>query len=281
MVIDEYPYLAASERSISSLLQSYIDNYFINTNLFMILCGSSMSFMENQVLGYQSPLYGRRTAQFKINSFDYYTASQFVKRYNEYEKAIIYGITGGVPKYLELVDDAETLKENIIALFLKPNAYLFEEPSNLLKQELREPAIYNAIIEVIASGALRMNDISNKVGLESGQVSTYIKSLISIGVIKKELAITDEKNRKRTLYRLEDTMFSFWYRYIPSNLMLVLGGDSEIAYDEFVKPNINNFMGYVFEEMCKQYLQKINREGLWQIRFSKLGRWWGNDPKNK
>ena len=71
-VIDEYPYLAASFKGISSLLQQYIDLKFKETKLFIILCGSSMSFMENQVLGYQSPLYGRRTMQLKINPLDFW-----------------------------------------------------------------------------------------------------------------------------------------------------------------------------------------------------------------
>jgi AAA+ ATPase superfamily predicted ATPase len=98
----------------------------------IILCGSSMSFMENQVLGYQSPLYGRRTAQMKIEPFGYREAAAFVPKYTLEQKALTYGMTGGTPKYLELFDDALSIKDNIIKNFLTTTGYLYEEPSNLL-----------------------------------------------------------------------------------------------------------------------------------------------------
>lgn len=277
-VIDEYPYLASAEKSISSLLQSYIDNHFSKTNMMLILCGSSMSFMEQQVLGYQSPLYGRRTAQFKILPFGYLESAQFVPHYTDEEKAIVYGITGGIPKYLELIDQGLTLKENIIELFLKPNGYLYEEPYNLLKQELREPANYNAIIEAIATGASRLNEISTKTHMDTANLSASLRTLISLAIIKKETALTEEHNRKKTLYSLSDYMFRFWYRFIPNNAFMITSGDAEAVYDERVKPAINDFMGSIYEEMCKQYLQRQNRQNLLPFKLQNLGRWWGNNP---
>ena len=151
-VIDEYPYLAQADKGISSLLQNFLDHQFKSTKLFLILCGSSMSFMENQVLGYQSPLYGRRTAQFKILPFDYFDTGKWFPEYSYEEKAIMYGVTGGIPMYLEQFSPNMTLKENLLENVFDKNATLFEEPSNLLKQELREPATYNAVITALASG---------------------------------------------------------------------------------------------------------------------------------
>lgn len=280
-VIDEFPYLAAAEKSISSLLQSYIDNHFSNTDMMLILCGSSMSFMENQVLGYQSPLYGRRTSQFKIMPFDYWESAQFVRRYTNYEKAIIYGITSGIPKYLELVDDQLTLKENITNLFLKPNGYLYEEPMNLLKQELREPANYNAIIEAIARGASKLNEISTAVGMDTSATSIYLKTLISLGIVSKESAVTEENNRKKTLYSLADTMFCFWYRYVINNSFLISSGDYEALYDSYIKPTLNDFMGRIFEDMCKQYMKYLNNADNLPIKLQSIGRWWGSDPQSR
>jgi len=199
-VIDEYPYLAASYKGISSLLQQYIDLKFKKTKLFLILCGSSMSFMENQVLGYKSPLYGRRTMQLKINPFDFFESMQFHTGFSEEESAIIYGITGGIPQYLEQIDDKKTLRENIIDNFFNTSSYLFEEPSNLLKQELREPALYNAIIEAVAEGSSKMNEIATKTGLDATLCNKYIKSLIELGIIKREKPAM-EKNAKRSIYR--------------------------------------------------------------------------------
>ena len=143
LVIDEYPYLAQSSRAISSIVQAHIDMKLKDSKLFLILCGSSMSFMEYQVLGYKSPLYGRRTAQFKIKPFTYYESALLLEGFTIEEQAILYGVTGGIPEYLSRVRLNMSLKENIENLFLSESGHLFEEPVNLLQQELREPATYN------------------------------------------------------------------------------------------------------------------------------------------
>lgn len=111
-VIDEYPYLASSDKSVSSILQAAIDKHQANSKLFLILCGSSMSFMETQVLGYESPLYGRRTSQYKILPFDYLTSAKMHPNYRNEEKITIYGITGGIPEYLSRIDAELTVFEN-------------------------------------------------------------------------------------------------------------------------------------------------------------------------
>jgi AAA+ ATPase superfamily predicted ATPase len=283
LVIDEYPYLAQAERSISSVLQNYCDTVFKNIPLMIILCGSSMSFMENQVLGYQSPIYGRRTAQLKIGPFDYRDSALFVPKYRLVDKALVYGITGGIPKYLELFDDALSPKENIIKLFLSPAGYLYEEPSNLLKQELREPIKYNLIIEAVAKGASRLNEIATKTGLETSAVSNYMASLISLGIMRKETALTEEKNKKKTLYRLTDTMFVFWYRYILGNEFAIRTRDTESLYDNDIEPDLNRFMGNIFETMCGEYLAKENsrKESGLPFKIRQMGRWWGTNPLTK
>ncbi|MCL2759872.1 MAG: ATP-binding protein [Treponema sp.] len=283
LVIDEYPYLAQAERSISSILQYYCDTAFKKVPLMIILCGSSMSFMENQVLGYQSPIYGRRTSQMKIEPFNYRDSAAFVQRYSNTDKALVHGITGGIPKYLELFDDKISVKENIIKLFLSTAGFLYEEPSNLLKQELREPIKYNLIIEAVAKGSSRLNEIATKTGLETSAVSNYIMSLISLGIMRKETAITEEKNKKKTLYALLDTMFVFWYRYILGNEFSIQTFDTESLYEHEIEPDLNSFMGRIFETMCVDYLAVLNsqKENILPFKIRQLGRWWGTNPATK
>lgn len=139
-----------------------------------------MSFMEEQVLGYKSPLYGRRTAQFKLRPFTYFEAKQMLNGFSQEEQAILYGITGGIPEYLSRIYNQNTLGENIINLFFDESGRLFDEPGNLLKQELREPATYHSIISAIAGGASRLNEIATKTGLATGGCSNQIQSLISL-----------------------------------------------------------------------------------------------------
>ena len=163
-VIDEYPYLAKAEKSFSSRLQHIIDHKWQNGQLYLILCGSSMSFMEYQVLGYESPLYGRRTAQFKIQSLTYREITAFHPDLSATDQALLYGVTGGFPHYINKLDVEKDLDEALLENLFDASSYLFEEPENLLKQELREPAIYNSVIAAIAGGASRSNEISTKIG---------------------------------------------------------------------------------------------------------------------
>lgn len=278
-VIDEYPYLANAYPAISSILQSIIDKNKDNTKLFLILCGSSLSFMEEQVLGYQSPLYGRRTSQYKIKPFTYFESKKYFKNYTNKEKAVIYGITSGIPLYLSLINENLSLKDNIIDNFLSANGYLYEEPTSLIKQECREPAIYNSIIQVIAEGATRLSDIANKVGLETGVTTIYIKKLLALGIVKKEYPIYKPTKRK-TIYQLDDSMFIFWYKFIPKYISMINMGMGEIVYDNIEK-YIPEFMDYIFEDICKQYLWKLNISNQLPYLFTNLGKWWGNDSRLK
>lgn len=279
-VIDEYPYLVESHNAISSLLQIAIDHNRDNTKIMIILCGSSMSFMENQVLGYKSPLYGRRTAQFKILPFTFFESSLFLNGFSAIDKAILYGVTGGIPEYLNKISPNKDVRTNIIDLFLTPTGHFYEEPSNLIKQELREPSTYNVIIESIASGASRLNEIATKSKLESNKCAKYLSSLISLGLVRKEYPY-GETVSKKSIYRLEDNMFRFWYRFVFTNVSAITVGMGSAVYDNEVRPQLDAYMGLIFEDICKQWLFEQARKNTLPFFIGSIGRWWGTDPKTR
>lgn len=279
LAIDEYPYVARSSKSLASTLQLLIDKYKDTSKLMLILCGSSMSYMEDEVLAYKSPLYGRRTAQMKIFPFSFDEACRYLKNYSDEDKALAYGIVGGTTQYLLQMDDRLSIEDNIKNTYLNPISFLYEEPTNLLKQEVREPAIYMAIITAIAVGASRMSDISNKVGEDSNICANYLKSLINLGIVKKETPY-GEKTSRKSIYSIEDNMFRFWYRFVPNNNSVIMRGAADIVYRR-IEPQLSEYMGAVFEEICKQYLWNLLLNGNSPVEFSELGRWWGNDPIEK
>lgn len=277
-VIDEYPYLAKADKSISSRLQHIIDHTWQNGKLFLILCGSSMSFMENQVLGYESPLFGRRTAQYKIQALTYKEIPVFNPTLSYEDQALIYGITGGIPHYINKLDVKKNVDEALLDNLLNPAGYLFEEPENLLKQELREPAIYNSIISAVATGSSHSNEISTKVGLETGICAKYLRVLVDLGILKKETPITEKAGRK-TIYLIGDNFFRFWYRFVPKNMSAINTGRINRIYDTAIKKYYPDYMGIVFEQMCREYLLRYADE--LPIEVSDIGQWWGTDPKEK
>ena len=279
LAVDEYPYVARAYKSFASTLQMIIDRYKDRSKLMLILCGSSMSYMEDHVLAYKAPLYGRKTAQIKLLPFSFEETCRYLKNYSPLEKALAYGIMGGTPQYLMQMDDKRSIEENIKNTYLNPISSIYEEPTNLLKQEVREPAIYSAVITAIASGASRMSEISGKIGEDTNKCSTYIKSLLTLGIVRKEIPY-GEKSSKKTIYSIDDNMFRFWYRFVPENTSLIARGAIDIVYKR-IEPQLSDYMGKVFEEICKQYLWKQLLDGRSPVEFNSLGRWWGNDPVRK
>lgn len=277
-VIDEYPYLAHSYPGISSLLQKYIDHDWKDTKLKLILCGSSMSFMEHQVLGYQSPLYGRRTGQIRLSPLTFFETCEYFQTFSFEDQAAFYAMTGGIPEYIVSMNTAQSVKENILNVYMDPIGRLYEEPNNLLLQELRDPSTYRAIIHAVADGATKVNEIANRCKLESGACVNLLQNLISLDILKKEIPITETKSKK-TLYFLKDEMFRFWFTFVYPNMSLLNSGLKEIAFDKNVEPYITSFMGYVFENICIQYMTKSYME--LPFSYLRIGRWWGNNPKLK
>lgn len=279
-VIDEYPYLAKTDPSIPSLLQKHIDHAWKNSKLMLVLCGSSMSFMESQVLGYKSPLYGRKTSQLRILPFDFFESRDFCPDFSLEQQAVLYGALWGVPEYYTHVNPERDLDANLIDLFFKSGGRLFEEPMNLLKQEMRVPATYNAVITSIAQGASRLNEIATRAGLETGATSNALSSLMELGIVRREIPATEKSSRK-TIYIINDTMYRFWFTFVWNYQTNINRGIGNLVYKEFVKHKISAYMGHVFEEICLQYL--YTEKGLAALPFlpENIGRWWGNNPKEK
>ena len=190
-----------------------------------------------------------------------------------------YGVVGGTPQYLMQMDDNLSIEENIKNTHLNPSSSIFEEPNNLLKQEVREPAIYNAVITAIATGCSKMNEISTKIDEDTSVCATYIKNLIALGIVKKESPY-GEKSSRRTIYSIEDNMFRFWYRFVPENTSVISRGATDLAYRR-IAPELSSYMGAVFEEICRQYLWKLLLDGKCAVNFSDLGRWWGTNSKTR
>lgn len=275
LVIDELPYWAEKDDALLSVLQKYIDTRWLEANLMVILCGSALSFMENSVLSEKSPIFGRRNIQIKLDVFDYLDSAAFVPSYSPEEKAIVYGITGGVAKYLSLINPSISLDENIKRLFFSPSGYLFDEPRNLLVQEFSDISVVNGIVEQIAYGSNTVSEIASRVREKDQTVLYTLGKLVDVGIVEKKHCILEEKNKKKIHYVLKDTMFRFWYTFIPKAYSVIEMGRGDIYYDKVVKNSLHSFMGPGFEDMCRYYTLLHGIEGEFGSFVTKVGSWWG------
>ena len=280
IAIDEFPYLAESEPSLLSLLQREIDLHWQRSNIFLILSGSSISFMLDQVLSYKSPLYGRRTMQIDLKPFNYLEVAEFVPGYSPEEKAICYGVTGGIAKYIAAFDSDKTLDENITDLYFSPSGLLYEEPRNLLMQEFKNAPIYSDVIAAIANGANKPTEIKDKTGMEAASIHNILRHLLETRIIEKCYCITEENNKKKVQYTLADGMFLFWHRFIPHAIPQIEIDNGDTYYKNIVKPKLHEYMGSIFERMCQFYILK-NFHSEQSHMINAVGKWFGTDPKRK
>ena len=281
IVMDEYPYIAKASPEFSSVLQREIDIEWQKLNIMLILCGSSVTFMEDEVLSSKSPLFGRRTGQIDLRPFDYLTSSLFTPEYSPEEKAVIFGITGGIPKYLSLIRPDTSLQDNIIRLFFSASGYFYEEPGNMLREEFRDIPLYHSILFAIANGNSQVADICSKTGLDSPVVVPALKKLIAVRLIRKEYPILGKKNKRLHRYILSDGMFRFWFRFVRQGISAIERGYGSDYFERAVLPYLHDFMGPVFKEICQDYTFRTSFTGRFGIMLTEIGKWRGSDPVEK
>lgn len=279
-IIDDYPHLAKSSDEIApSLLQVIEQTYQGLDNLLLVLAGSQVSFMEEQVLGSKSPFNGKVTGQIYLPPLTFTEAHSLLPRIPKEVFMTMYGLTGGVPFYLNRFDDSLSLKENILTFVLHKNTFLYEEPTNLLMQELRTPNRYNDIIAAIAAGATEVREIVSQTGIESGPLTKYMETLIDLEIVEKKTALTDIGKNKPT-YGISDGLFRFWYRYVPKYKQFIETNRTEMIWKQIAE-DLLQFTSTTFEQYCREWLlEKNGSEGL-PFQLSVAGSWWGNPATSK
>jgi len=280
IVIDEFPYMCKGNKSIPSILQYLWDAAFKDQNVMIILCGSAMSFIEKELLSEKNPLYGRATGIYKMTAMGFYDAVKFFPGYSDKDKVIAYAILGGIPHYLQQFRPEWSLAENIKRNILTKGCVLYSEVEFLLHQELRETPIYNSIIEAVALGNTKLNDISQKSLMEdTSKTSVYLKNLMELGIVEKEFSVDskvkEKANANRGTYRLTDHFFRFWYAFGYANFSQLEDGDVDGVYDFVIEPVLHEFAASVFETVCKEFVKELQKNNELPFRYTKIGRWTG------
>lgn len=280
LVIDEFPYMCKGNASIPSILQNLWDEILKDENIMIILCGSAMSFIEKELLAEKNPLYGRATGIYKMTEMGFYDAIKFFPDYSDRDKVIAYSVLGGIPHYLRQFNPKLSLKENIKQNILTKGCALYSEVDFLLRQELRETSIYNSLIEAVALGNARLNDISQKSLVDdTAKTSIYLRNLIELGIVEREFSVeagTKERaNANRGTYKLTDNFFRFWYAFAFTNHSDLEAGDVDGVYSYAIEPRLHEYAAFTFEDVCRQFVQELQKANALPFRFAKMGRWTG------
>lgn len=270
VALDEFTYLVAEDESIPSTFQTIVDDVLEETDISLVVLGSSISMMEEGVLSYESPLYGRRTGQWRLEPMTIGDAAGFLPSYSPTDLVRAYSVVGGIPAYLEQFDDDLDLLSNVERHVLSKGAFLYEEPEFLLRQELREPTTYSAILEAIASGATRVSEIAGEIDRDASSLSRYLQNLTRLALAERETPVTDPDGRG--VYRLTDQFLRFWFRFILPNRSTLEQSHTEPVRSA-VADALPRHVSWTFEDVCRQ----AARSPAFPLDCSRVGRWWYNE----
>jgi AAA+ ATPase superfamily predicted ATPase len=275
VVLDEFPYLAAAAAGLTSLIQRHWDHKWHGVPIKLVLSGSHITAMQRLESGDQ-PLYGRRTARIPFMPFSYKEMSRFLPKYSPADQLRAYGIFGGLPGHLVLLKPDAGLGENVTRLMLRPNGRLYDDAQHMLDAFLPGAEVYYSIIEAIARGERSWSKITSRVGRDGGALQRPAQWLQEMEIINRVVPVTesDVATSKRALYEISDPYVSFWHRFVAP--LVSSGGvttaDGALLWSEVVEPRLDNYMGEVFEGVCRNFVREGGVEGFRPIR---AGRWWG------
>lgn len=281
LVIDEFQYLAGSDSAFPSVFQEVWDEILMDKNVMVILCGSLISLMTSQVLSHSSPLYGRRTAQIRLNPlrFEEIRVAMPEKSYTELTE--LYAVTGGVPKYMDFFDNEHSLWENVSKSILDRSGFLYEEPAFLLEKEVRETINYFSVMKAIAAGNHKLSAIAGVLEMKSTSLTPYLNTLSELFLIEKRIPVTESnpEKSKKGLYYINDNFINFWFRFVYP-----FRSDLEMDNDEYVLNRIKNtftenHVSFVFESVSRELFQKCCVEGLIDFRPSRTGSYWNSNTE--
>lgn len=276
LVIDEFQYLGKANEAFPSIFQRVWDTILSRHNVMVILCGSLVTLMSSQVLDYESPLYGRRTAQIHMRALPFSYYHEFFKKKSRRELVEFYSVTGGIPKYIELFEDDADIYRAISRNILNPDSFLFDEPTFLLQKEVTEIGSYFSIIKAIAAGNQRVGAIATRLEVSQTGLSRHLKTLVSLDVIEREVPVTEKnpENSKKSLYRVKDNFLQFWFQFVQPGLSYLESGHEKVVLERLKKSFVDRHVAYVYEEICRGRLWELSAEGVVPVFLEKVGRWW-------
>jgi AAA+ ATPase superfamily predicted ATPase len=279
VIIDEFQHIFKGKKAVPSILQNIWDEHLSKENIMIVLCGSAMSFIENEVLGSKNPLYARASAIFKMKELTFAEASQFFPRYTLKDKVTAYSILGGIPFYLIQFSPSLSLEENIRRNILSRETVLYNEAEFIFKQEMREPATYNTLVSAIALGNTKLNDICQKTMIDAAKANLYLKNLIELNLVLKEYSILDTvkggANVRNGLYRIADNFLRFWYRYVYPNKEEIELGNTDRLAGEIYESASTEHASACFEDLCIKHIRELNAERELPFAAKQIGKIWG------
>jgi hypothetical protein len=267
LIIDEYPKMLVKSPEVSDILQNFIDEIHEDSRLFIILCGSSVSLMRHEAMGYASPIYGRRAGSLEVLPLDLWDSMRLLEGFDRDDALRIYGMVGGIPLYLRLFDPHQSLETNIERLFFQEMSFFRNEHEFVLLEEFDTPYTYYGILEAMATGHCSLNEIATYSSIDQATAHRHLASLMSTGLVARR-APADNPDGRKARYVIADSFMRFQFGRVLPNAEYY---DERVLGD--VMAGLDADMGRAFEGICAEHLRRLHH--------GEIGTWWGSDPNSR
>lgn len=270
LCLDEFPYLVKSCPALPSIIQRFWDT--ASPRFSLVLCGSSQQSMYSDILNEHSPLYGRSDCIVKLQPLSVAYIGDAMELSSAEEAFVQYSLWGGIPRYWQLSEREGNLENAARNLMLMPDGNLTDEPSRLLRDDLRDLVLSRTLLSVIGSGVNRLSEIAARVGRKATELSLPLRRLIDMGYVEREIPFGESpKGGKRSIYKICDQFMSSYYRFVAPNVSMIAMGHDERVWRK-IEENLTAHVGAEWERQCRRSLSGSEIDG---ISFGQASRWWG------
>ena len=270
LCLDEFPYLVEQSPELPSVLQKIVDEKQLKYTL--VLCGSSQNMMYGLFLDSTAPLYGRadeimRLAPIRLPYIQEALGLDATAAIEEYS------VWGGVPRYWELRESRSSLDDAMWHNILSVNGALYEEPIKLFQDDVKDIVKTSTIMSYIGTGANRLSEIAGRCDEPATNLSRPLKKLIDLGFLEKDIPFgIDEKNAKKSLYKIEDPFMAFYYQFVvPNRSFIEL--NRRLPIEQALNTHFSEYVSMQWEKMCRDAVTGNLVNG---VVYGKAKRWWGS-----
>lgn len=277
LVIDDFEYIAKKDVEFVASIGRLKDKKLYPGPVLILLCSSSIAWVENDMVACLGPCARKVTGTLKVGELGFVDVVKMLPDYGVRECIQVYGILGGIPGYLKQWDTRQDLKENVCRHILLEGGFLYREAQQYISEELRELSVYNTILQAIASGRRKLNDLFQYTGFSRAKISVYLKNLMAFDVVEKVYSFETGgwENAQKGLYRIKNTYVHFWYKFVYPNLSDLYLLPARKFFELHIEPGLEEYLNECFRRVCMEYLQLMSMVKQLPIEIHKIGTWVG------
>lgn len=277
IIIDEFQHIIKNSDTFMKELVSFVHNQWNRQDVLVILCSSSIGWIENSMVTKIGDAAYELSGLLKVKELGFKYIKEYFSNYSTNDCIEVYSVLGGYPGLWKYFSDRLSVKENICKNLLDKTSYLFGEGERIVTEELREMSVYNTILASLASGNNKLNALYEHTQFSRAKISVYLKNLMELEIVEKVFSYDSDgrENTQKGIYRICNNLVDFYYTYMYPNMSQLSMEPALTFYNEYVQNNFKSYTARYFGKVCAQYVERLNEKNRLPFHAEEMGEWVG------